>query len=242
LNAAAFADEVVLLDKGRQSAVIDSTPDSFRYYRASWSPTVEDTRDFALQRCSHDWIVCLDDDEIMSPGCATTFKDFVRADRTQILGVPIKHHILGRFDERAYYWPEWRPCLFRRGAISYASTVHGGTIINGSVERLRDGHEAFITHLSHPDVVTWVEKTNRYTSRPDRSGVGAPPPGYFIKWAVAALQAYTSTGGDDYLDAVAILRGVYDVIDGLKRWEATQPDGHAAFNRIAREWGGDEED
>jgi hypothetical protein len=31
----------------------------------------------------------------------------------------------------------------------------------------------------------------------------------------------------------ALLRGLYDVIDGLKRWEATQPNAHEVYRKIA---------
>ena len=233
LRSVRFADEVILVDKGRgapasfTSELVDGT------FRVDWTPTVEETRPIAVSRCSHDWVVCLDDDEILSPACGETFHDFIRSERAEVLGVPIRHHVLGRHDERAYYWPEWRPTLFRRGAVEYGDTVHGGTRIMRPFMRLMEGAPAFITHLSHANVETWLEKTNRYTSQSNRSGVEPPPTGQFISWALSRLERYARHPiSDDYVAATSILRGLYDVVDGLKRWEESQPDGHEEFRRL----------
>ena len=253
LAAARFADELVLVNKGlRHGNLVSMAAEcQVRYAREEWSPTVEPTRIAALAACSHDWIVCLDDDEILSPACAATFHDFIagygpRVESSDglavfggadVLEIPIKHYILGRHDPHAYYWPEWRPTLFRRGAVEFGPTVHGGTQIIGKAERLRlpPDHPAFITHLSHPDIATWLEKTNRYTSQPDRAGYDMAGSGPSLSWAVNRLSDYATRSGDDpHIEAVALLRGLYDIIDGLKQWEATQPDGHAAFADVAK--------
>ncbi len=235
LTAARFVDELVLIDKGRLgvSAFPISKEFDARWAREMWSPTVEQSRSMAAGLCTHDWIVCLDDDEILSPACAGTFRDFVAGNHADVLEIPIKHYILGRHDPAAYYWPEWRPVLARRGAVEYGGTVHGGVRPVGRVERLPAAGDAFITHLSHPDVATWLEKTNRYTSQPDRSGVSAPiHTSNLLHWAKDQLDVPATL--DEYRDSVLLLRKLYDIIDGLKRWEATQLDGHAAFLEIAK--------
>ena len=249
LAAARFADELVLINKGRRHGNLVSMAAGCQahYVKEEWSPTVEPTRSAALAACSHDWIVCLDDDEILSPACAATVRDFIASGSADVLQIPIKHYILGRHEPRAYYWPEWRPTLFRRGAVEFGPAVHGGTRIVGRAERLPQDHPAFITHLSHPDIATWLEKTNRYTSQADRCGVEMPDfepspdcgPEWKVRWlgdwAMKTLANHVQQGrGDPYLDAAAILRGLYDIIDGLKQWEATQPDGNAAFAEIAQ--------
>ena len=234
-----------MIDKGREPAPLRAFAGALSLYEmehvhlAPWSPTVEETRPFAVSRCSHDWIVLLDDDEILSPACAETFRDFVaggRADILDVLDVPIRHHVLGRFDERAWYWPEWKPVLFHREALRFRPTVHGGTETVPGYQsfRLREGHSAHVTHLSHPDVASWLEKTNRYTSRLDRTGIEAPDGDSLVEMARAALARYGNPAADPYVQAVGVLRAIYDVVDGLKRWEVAQPDGRAAFAEIVR--------
>jgi hypothetical protein len=184
----------------------------------------------------HEWVVCLDADEILSPACEAVFRGFVTNGSVDVLFVPIHNYLLGRLDRRALSWPEWRPCLFRRGSLEHGPVIHAGTRVVGSTWQLDAESDAHIVHLSSPDVATYVEKINRYTSRPERSGVGVPPVGSMREWAVAALQMYVGRDGwghDDYCDAAALLRGLYDVVDGLKRWEATQPNAREVYREMA---------
>lgn len=215
VKSARFVNEVIVIDKGKFKF---QPPNVDKYITTSWSPTVEETRSQALRECSHDWIICLDDDEILSSACEATFRDFVSGNQADVLQIPIKHYILGRHDPNASYWPEWRPVLFRRGSVEFRSTVHAGTNIIGRTERLHLDHPAFITHLSHPNVSSWIEKTNRYTSQPDRS-------------SSPNIEFH-----GDYVEAIGLLHEIYRKVDVLKRWEEAQGfDGKAEFLRIARE-------
>jgi hypothetical protein len=242
LAAARWVDELIVIDKGRARYSTDTNPRRVfpttvvdGYIRVNWSPTVEETRAFALGQTKYDWVVCLDADEILSPECEVVFREFTAEGGADVLHVPIRHYLLGRHDERSLSWPEWRPCLFRRGTVEYSSTVHAGTRIVGIQKALEPASKACLTHLSNPDVAAYLEKVNRYTSRPERSGVGVPPSGEMREWAVSVLQNYACRDGwgDDYCDVAALLRGLYDIVDGLKRWEATQPDAHAVYRKIA---------
>ena len=239
LAAARWVDELVLVDKSKKKPnTYDIASNVDEYFEIEWSPTVEETRAFALDMTEHEWVVCLDADEILSPACEAVFRAFVADGSTGVLFVPIHHYLLGREDQRSLSWPEWRPCLFRRGAVEYGQTVHAGTRVAGTSRVLDADSGAFLTHLSSPDVATYVEKINRYTSRPERSGVGVPPAGSLREWAAAALQTYVGRDGwgqDDYCDAAALLRGLYDVVDGLKRWEATQPNAREVYAEMARD-------
>src|SRR6185369_16398107 len=68
LRAVSFADELIVVDK---SSTDNSTEIAARYADrvevVPWSPTVEETRAFAASLCRHEWVLCLDDDEILSP-------------------------------------------------------------------------------------------------------------------------------------------------------------------------------
>jgi hypothetical protein len=111
---------------------------------------------------------------------------------------------------------ELRPTLYRRGAVTYSVTVHAGNHIRGQAATIAGGL-AWIDHLSHPDVATWIAKANRYTAQPNRGG--------------------SAHFGGNHVTAVHLLRHIYEQIDGLKRWEATQhPEGanwgHETFARF----------
>jgi hypothetical protein len=94
--------------------------------------------------------------------------------------------------------------------------VHAGVVVapGAHVVQLteRDFDGVYIDHLSHPDVATWLEKANRYTSQPNRSP--------------------TAPFDGGYVSAVHLLRNIYEAIDQLKRWEEQGLNGHEAFARF----------
>ncbi len=179
LRAVEFADEVILVDKtstDETRAVAARFVD--RIVTVPWSPTVEETRALAVSLCRHDWILLLDDDECLNPEAVRFIQHELTAPRADMYAFPLRHYILGRHDERAYYWPEHHIRLFRRDAMTLGGTVHGGmTPRSDRIMRIGTDEGPCIHHLSHPDVAGWIERTNRYTSRPDRVRVSDPSVG-----------------------------------------------------------------
>ena len=245
LRALAFADEIILVDKSstddtvlRAAGLVD------RIITVPWSPTVEDTRVFAMTQCMHDWILFLDDDECLSPQAVMFIDDELRAPRADIYSLPLRHYILGVHDEGAYYWPEHHIRLFLRGTVGFTTRVHGGIVL------LSDRRYTVpvdigvcVHHLSHTDVAQWVEKTNRYTSRPDRvrkDDGGAD----LVAFAHSRINEWQMrgrpTGPDGYPVAVALLLSIYEIVDRLKVWEEERGlDGAARFQQLCREFEAD---
>jgi SAM-dependent methyltransferase len=230
LRRARFCDEVIVVDKSST----DETSWVARHHadrtvRVPWTPVVEHTRAFAEGLCSHEWILYLDDDEILCADAGAVIRVAVEDAPADLFYLPIHHFILGRFDERAYA-PEWRPKLYRRGMVHYSTTVHASPSLDpGCRAHALPGIN--IDHLSHPDVAAWIEKANRYTSMPDRSG--APATDELVLSARNGLEHLPE--GDPRVEAVSLLRALYDIIDTLKQWESTQPNGHEAFHRICQD-------
>jgi glycosyltransferase involved in cell wall biosynthesis len=235
LRSLRFVDELIVIDKSST----DDTPriarrHADRVITVPFSPTVEETRSLALAECRHDWIVFLDDDEMLSPAAI----EFLRAPRASeaadIVSLPLRHHILGRFDERAYYWPEHHVRFFRRGAVEFGPTVHGGIqLLSDRIERIEAESPIRIEHLSHPDTAQWIERTNRYTSNANRVGIAADD-ATLADFAHNRIDHWLAQSRDsdrnDYQTAVALLRAIYDMVDRLKSWETQQGiDGVSQF-------------
>jgi len=241
LRALGFADEVIVVDKSST----DATPQiaaryADRVISVPWTPIVEDTRAFASDQCSGDWILSLDDDECLSPEAATVIRTELAAPRADIYFLPKRHYILGVHDEAAYYWPEYHPLLFRRGAIEFTATVHGGMQLRSDrTLHLPPETGVVIHHLSHRNVSEWIEKCNRYTSRADRrrpmhdgNGLAAFAHARIEHWQSRSQN--TNPGG--YPAAMAVLRAVYDIVDRLKTWEEERGlDGTVAFAQLCHE-------
>ena len=238
LGALSFADEVVVIDKASTDGTAErALPLADRVIRVPRTPTVEETRGFAVAQSRGAWVLLLDDDECLDPALCRFIDAELVAPRADLFALPRREYILGRHEPGAYYWPEWHPRLFRRDAVSFAATVHCG--IEARTDRQfqvpPDGG-AVIHHLSHRSVAEWVEKTNRYTSRPDRVRVGVARRD-LARFAHDAIDRWTgarpAAAPDDATQAVALLRASYDLVDRLKSWEEERGlDGAAAFGAV----------
>ncbi len=238
LQALSFADELIVVDKSSTDA---SARIAARYAHqvvtVPWTPTVEDTRTLALSLCRHDWILFLDDDECLNAEAGRWIRSEVQRPRADIYALPLRHYILGTHDERAYYWPEHHVRLFRRGAVSFSRTVHAGVQCESDrVMTVWPEDGVCIHHLSHQDAATWIETTNRYTSRADRARC-VPGAEGFAAFAHQRIDHWTERTRDadpgGYPAAVALLRAVYDMIDAVKAWEEDRGvSGRALFEQV----------
>ena len=199
-----------------------------------WSPTVEETRGFALEQCRHDRIVFLDDDEMLSPEAIAYLHALRADDAPDAVALPLRHWILGAFDADAYYWPEHHLRFFRKGAVTFGPLVHGGIDVHTDrVVQVPTDSPIWIEHLSHPDAAQWIERTNRYTSRPRRAGA-TPGGADMIDFAHRRIDHWLAlsrnSDRNDYKAAVALLRAIYDMVDRVKAWETERDvDGTGAF-------------
>jgi len=240
LRAASFADELIVVDK---SSTDQSTTVAARYADrvevVPWSPTVEETRAFALSLCRHEWVLFLDDDEILSRESGPHLRDTLTETDGEVFAIPLRHYILGVHDERAFYWPELHHRLFHKGAIEFIPTVHGGVILRSNrIATIPVTSGVCIHHLSHPDVASFIERTNRYTGRTDRARVTGGEDD-LIGFAHGRIEHWLERSADHspngYPAAVALLRAIYDIVDRLKTWEETRGLDGATLFQIAQQ-------
>src|SRR5271165_3511180 len=224
LQALQFCDEVILVDKSSSDATRSiATPLCDRVLCVPWSPTVEETREFAVAQSANDWVILADDDEIWNLAAVAWIQSELLAPRAQVYAIPLRHYIMGVHDPNAYYWPEQHVRFFNKHAIKFLDTVHGGIDTGAhAIHTIDVATGAAIEHLSHPDVESWIAKSNSYTSRPDRvrPKMGSQD---LEEYAAERLSHWVRRSNihdpGDYVQAAALLRTVYDLIDGLKVWE-----------------------
>jgi glycosyltransferase involved in cell wall biosynthesis len=235
LRALRFADEVIVVDKGST----DATPAiaaglADRVIRVPWTPTVEETRAFALSQCTHDWVLFLDDDECLSVAAVRFLDAELLAPRADIYALPSRHYVIGLHDERAHYWPEHQIRFCRRDSIAFTDTVHAGSrLLSKNIFVVPPESGVCIHHLSHSNVAQWIEKTNRYTSQPLRARAPGPDSG-LAQYAHDRIDHWMGLTAacepNAYPAAVAVLKALYDIVDRLKTWEEEAGlDGNALF-------------
>jgi len=238
LIRARFAEELIVIDKSST----DETPAvakefADKYERVPWSAIAEDNRHYAESLCSHEWIVFLDDDEVLSPDAGRYLRAAVASDAADVYSFPIRHHFFGRWEE--HFQPEWRPILYRKGALDHSRKVHTPPKVFGR-HIASVGGQVYIQNLSHENTASIIEKLNRYTTRTvEERGADLPPlRGDLIEFArdvvETRIRQYGAICSSEFFQAVLLIYMINDLITGLKAWEVGQPDGHALFDEICR--------
>jgi len=239
LKSIRFVDELVVIDNSSNDL---SSQIAMRYAdvytRIPRASTIEESLADAVEKCTHELVVTLDDNECLSTAAAHFIRNEAFGPKFDIYRFPIRHYVIGRHDERAYYWPDYRNAFFRRGSIAFAPTVRSGfRPMSASLCILPLDGEACIHHLSYRDVGTRIEKINRCTGHPHHergfvdeeiASIGSFARGKLENWLSKVKTP------DNYLEAVAILRGLYDIIDGLKRWETLNTTEGTSFAEAKR--------
>ena len=161
LASVAFADEVLVVDSGST----DGTPEIAEKYGArvvqkAWLG-FGPQKQFAVSQARHDWVLCLDADERVSPALAASITQSLLAPREHVYRMARCNRFLGRWLRHGEGYPDWSPRLFdRRHARWSDDAVHEKVLYAGAAGTLQGD----LLHDSAEDLRRYLEKQNRYTT------------------------------------------------------------------------------
>jgi hypothetical protein len=238
LRSLRFVDELVVVDKSSTDGTLEIAQRyADKVVVVPWTPTADDTRSYAIDLCSHDMIVYLDDDECLSPEAIRFILEESANPSAEVYRLPFHSYCFGLFDKRWPSWPEYHERFFRRGALEFTPIIHSNLSVKSSkVKEIPADSPIFVHHLSCAGVNQWLEKVIRYTSQPERAGwshKSIPLSADLVRRQTDYWFGGQEAARDDHVAAYALLRIVYDIVDRLKQWEAAAGiDGDKAFAEI----------
>ena len=134
--------------------------------RARRAPRVQGygpQKNFAVGEARHDWVLCLDADERVSPELADAIRALFAggSPHAPAYAMARRNRFLGRWLAHGEGYPDWNVRLFdRRRARWTDDVVHEHVVADGRVARL-DGD---LLHASAESIEDYVAKQNRYTT------------------------------------------------------------------------------
>ena len=162
LEAVSWADEIVLVDSGST----DGTLEIARQFKAKIIYRVFEgygsQKNFATDQASNDWILSLDDDEILTPELQQEIQnlDFQNTE-CQGFKIPRSLIFLGKLLRFSGEYKRLTLRLFNRKYGNWnAEYVHESVEVNGKTATLK--HQ--ILHDSYRDLTDYFNKFNKYTS------------------------------------------------------------------------------
>jgi glycosyltransferase involved in cell wall biosynthesis len=163
IASASFAAETVVVDSG-------SRDDTVAIARAAGAAVFEQDwlgfgpqKNLAVARARHDWVLCLDADERVTPQLAAAMRAlFARGEpAAPAYAMARRNRFLGRWLAHGEGYPDWNTRLFdRRRARWSTDAVHEHVLADGPVVRLAGD----LQHASAESIDAYIAKQNRYTS------------------------------------------------------------------------------
>lgn len=124
---------------------------------------VEPAREYAIHEATHEWVLVVDADEIITPQLRQyLYQRIQEASCPDGLFIPRKNYFMGRF-MRCHY-PDHILRFFRKDKTHWPAIIHCQPEIDGRVEKIpAKRRELAFEHLANDSVENIVSKTNQYT-------------------------------------------------------------------------------
>jgi len=160
-----FAGEIVIVDSGSRDDTVEIARRSgARVIERGW-PGFGPQKNFAVGAATHDWVLCLDADERLTPELAGAIRaalatgDDPAAPAAYMMAR--RNRFLGRWLAHGEGYPDWNIRLFdRRRARWTEDPVHENVVADGRIARLAGA----LLHASAESIDAYVAKQNRYTT------------------------------------------------------------------------------
>jgi glycosyltransferase involved in cell wall biosynthesis len=161
LKSARFANEIVVVDSGSNDGTQAlAERHGARVIQQDWLG-FGPQKQFAVEQAGHDWVLCLDADERVTPQLQASIENALKNPSTAAFRFPRKNRFLGRYLKHGEGYPDWSLRLFdRRQARWSTDAVHEKVETQCSVGELAGD----LLHDSAESLAAYLAKQNRYTT------------------------------------------------------------------------------
>lgn len=164
LESVAFAEEVLVVDSGSEDETrAIAAMMGCRVIEKEWLGFGQQ-KQFAVMQAKHDWVLCLDIDERVTPPLEASISAAMAesaASKHKAFRMPRRNRFLGKWLAHGEGYPDWSLRMFHRQHASWSNDpVHEAVITTVDVGRLKGD----LLHDSAEDVTTYLQKQNRYSS------------------------------------------------------------------------------
>jgi glycosyltransferase involved in cell wall biosynthesis len=161
LDSLAFADEIVVVDSSSSDATAElAARKGARVVQKEWLGFGRQ-KQFAVEQASHDWVLCLDADERVSPPLAASIRSALAAPVSPVYRMARRNRFLGRWLSHGEGYPDWSPRLFNRMNARWSDDLVHEKVLFAVTPGTLEGD---LMHDSADDLATYLERQNRYTT------------------------------------------------------------------------------
>jgi glycosyltransferase involved in cell wall biosynthesis len=161
LESLAFADEIVVVDSGSSDGTAEIAKRfGARLVQKEWLGFGRQ-KQYAVDQARHDWVLCLDADETVSPQLAASIQAALAAPVSPVYRMPRRNRFLGRWLSHGEGYPDWSPRLFNRMNARWSDDLVHEKVLYAVTPGTLQGD---LMHDSSDDLTAYLERQNRYTT------------------------------------------------------------------------------
>ncbi len=161
LESLAFADEIVVVDSASSDGTLEiAHKRGARVVQKEWLGFGRQ-KQFAVEQAKHDWVLCLDADERVSPELAASIRVQLAAPVAPVYRMARRNRFLGRWLAHGEGYPDWSPRLFNRQDARWSDDLVHEKVLFAVTPGTLDGD---LLHDSSDDLTAYLERQNRYTT------------------------------------------------------------------------------
>jgi glycosyltransferase involved in cell wall biosynthesis len=161
LESLAFADEIVVVDSGSNDGTAEIAGRfGARLVQKEWLGFGRQ-KQYAVDQARHDWVLCLDADETVSPRLAASIQAALAAPVSPVYRMPRRNRFLGRWLSHGEGYPDWSPRLFNRMNARWSDDLVHEKVLYAVTPGTLQGD---LMHDSSDDLTAYLDRQNRYTT------------------------------------------------------------------------------
>ena len=161
LESLAFADDIVIVDSSSSDRTAEiAERRGARVVQKEWLGYGRQ-KQFAVEQARHDWVLCLDADERVSPRLAASVQAALAAPSSPVYRMARCNRFLGRWLRHGEGYPDWSPRLFNRMNARWSDDLVHEKVLYAATPGTLEGD---LLHDSFDDLAAYLERQNRYTT------------------------------------------------------------------------------
>ncbi len=170
LRSAAFADELLVVDSGSDDDTVALAEHcGARVIHHPWLG-FGPQKQFAVTSAAHDWVLCLDADERVTPALQASIEAALAAPKHLAYAFPRSNRFLGRYLRHGEGYPDWSLRLFDRRMARWSDDPVHEKVLTAAIVGTLTGD---LLHDSAESIDSYLAKQNRYTTLAAEAAVAA---------------------------------------------------------------------
>ena len=118
-------------------------------------------KQFAVEQATHDWVLCVDADEQVSPELAASIRAALAAPESPVYRMARRNRFLGRWLSHGEGYPDWSARLFNRLSARWSEDLVNEKVLYALTPGRLDGD---LLHDPADDISAYLERQNRHTT------------------------------------------------------------------------------